>query len=58
MTWFKFKVLKDSQSSGTFMWLVNGLQFGVIYCTSYEINNCTSKDQNPAFGSMAYYGII
>ena len=23
------------------MWLANGLKFDVIYCTGYEINNCT-----------------
>jgi len=38
---FKYKVLKDSQSSETLMWLMNGLKFDVICCTSYEINNCT-----------------
>jgi len=41
MLWFKFEVLKDSQSSDTLMWLANGLKFDVIYCTSYEINNYT-----------------
>jgi len=39
--WFKFEVLKDSQSSKTLMWLANGLKLDVICCTSYEINNCT-----------------
>ena len=41
MPWFKYEVLKDSQSSETLMWLANGLKFDVIYCTGYEINNCT-----------------
>ena len=39
--WFKFEVLKDSQSSKTLMWLANGLKFDVVTCTGYEINNCT-----------------
>ena len=41
MPWFKFEVLKDSQSFKTLMWLANGLKFDVVTCTSYEINNCT-----------------
>ena len=41
MPWFKFEVLKDSQSFKTLMWLANGLKFDVVTCTSYEINNYT-----------------
>ena len=41
MPWFKFEVLKDLECSKTLMWLANGVKFDVIYCTGYEINNCT-----------------
>jgi len=41
MPWFKYEVLRDSQSSKTLMWLANGLKFDVVTCTCYEINNCT-----------------
>ena len=41
MHWFKYEVLKDSQSFKALMWLANGLKFDVVSCTSYEINNCT-----------------
>jgi len=41
MAWFKFKVLEYFESSKTLIWLANGLNFDVICCTIYEINNCS-----------------
>ena len=40
MPWFKDEVLKDSTESGTLTWLATGLEFNVISCKAYEVNNC------------------
>jgi len=38
--WFKDEVLKDSTTSESLTWLVAELNFDVISCTTYEVNNC------------------
>ena len=40
MPWFKDEVLKDSTTSETLTLLATGLNFEVISCKAYEVNNC------------------